>query len=373
VRVLHVITRLSGGGAERFVTSLATKLADHVGRCGLMSIYAGVVPEALAASANVDVIDIGRRRRYDAAFPARMMIKMRAWRPDVVHVHMHGGTYWGRLAAVATGVRALVRTEHHPCDTRRLPGTALADRVLNSATSATVTFFEEQARFLADFEHLPARKCKVIPNGIEHRPLPLLDDATSARERLGVGRGTFAIFVLGSMYGPKNPGLAVEALAQLPSNSLRRAHLFFIGDGPDRSRLVAMVEQSNLVERVTFLGFRTDAAELLPAANLLLVPSLSEGMPLAMLEAMSTGVPALSTPWLGAHDMLRGGELGTIAHDFQPSTLAECIAKIMDDQNAAQEIARKAQGIVRSDYDIATTAARHAQLYELLICEGRAG
>ncbi|HTV91351.1 MAG TPA: glycosyltransferase family 4 protein [Verrucomicrobiae bacterium] len=366
MRVLHVVNTLAGGGAERFVASLAPLLAGHVDRCGVMAIYATPVPDTVANARNLDVIEIGRRKRFDPAFLGRMLSKMRSWRPDVVHTHTHGGTYWGRLAALATGVPAIVRTEHHPCDTFRIPGTALADRALNAATSSIVTFFDEQARFLAAYERFDPRKNCVIPNGIAHAPPPGPADAARARDRLEIASQTYAIFVLGSLYRPKNPRLAVDALAHLDSSHRERVRLFFVGDGVSRLELQSLVRERKLGDRITFLGFRSDAVELLPAADLLLMPSLSEGMPLAVIEAMSARVPVLSTPWRGVNDMLHGGRLGAIAADFRPETIAQCMRAIMDDPDGARQTAQLAQTVARTEYDIARAAAQHGELYHSL-------
>jgi glycosyltransferase involved in cell wall biosynthesis len=372
LRALHVVNTLAGGGAERFVAALAAQLGSHVDRSAVMAIYPTSVPESVASAANLDVIEIDRRTRYDATFFGRMLARMRAWHPDVVHTHTHGGTYWGRLAAVTNRVPTIVRTEHHPCDTKRIRGTALADRFLNAATSAIVTFFDEQARFLAEYERFDPRKSKVIPNGIVHPPVALAADVARARQTLEIAGGTFAIFVVGSLYRPKNPTLAIEALSALDEATSNRVRMFFVGDGVDRPRIVSMVRERNLGERVTFLGFRSDVAALLPAADLLLVPSLTEGMPLALLEAMSAGIPVLSTPWRGVKDMLRGGELGTIAADFEPATLARCIDAIVHDGARIQTTSRKAALVVRNEYDIARAAARHCELYQSLIAQRRA-
>ncbi len=372
MRVLHVVNTLAGGGAERFVASLAPLLAGHVDRCGVMAIYATPIPDAVANARNLDVIEIGRRRRFDPAFLGRMLGRMRSWRPDVVHTHTHGGTYWGRLAALATGVPAIVRTEHHPCDTFRIPGTALADRALNAATSTIVTFFDEQASFLAAYERFNPQKNRVIPNGIVHAPAPGPADAARARHRLAIAPETYTIFVLGSLYRPKNPRLAIDALAHLDSSHRERVRLFFVGDGVSRAELESQAREHKLADRITFLGFRSDAVELLPAADLLLMPSLSEGMPLAVIEAMSASVPVLSTPWRGVNDMLRAGKLGAIAADFRPETIARCIRAIMDDPTGARQTAQLAQAVARREYDIARAAAAHAELYQSLRVSRRA-
>ena len=367
MRVLHIITSLTGGGAERFVAHLAPTLATQVAHCGVMTIYPTAIPNDVASS-DVDVLQISRKGRYEAAFLARMVSSIRAWRPDVVHTHMKGGTYWGRLTALLAGVPAIVRTEHLPCDVHdRVPGTALADRFLNANTTSIVTFFREQAEFLARYENFNPSKIAVIPNGIKHGPPPDATAIADGRKRLGVPPGFFSIVVLGNLHRHKNQRLALQAFAAMSADRRRHSHLYFLGEGDDRIALTAMAHDLGLNENVTFLGFRNDVLRLLPGADLALVPSTSEGMPLAMIEEMSAGVPIVSTPWLGAKEMLAGGDLGLIAQDWTPSALAKGIERVFDERSAFREKARAVQAYVREEYDIGATARRHVELYERLL------
>lgn len=367
MRVLHIITSLTGGGAERFVAQLAPQLAAHVARCGVMTVYPTTIPHDVAAS-SVDVLPISRKGRFEAAFLARMVSTIRAWRPDVVHTHMYSGTYWGRLTALLAGVPAIVRTEHLPCDVDdRVPGTALADRFLNANTTSIVTFFREQAEFLARYEKFDPSKIVVIPNGIKHGPPPSAMAIVEGRKRLGVEPGFFAIVVLGNLHRHKNQRLALEALAAMDPDRRRRSHLFFVGEGADRPALTALTRNLRLEDSVTFLGFRNDVLRLLPGADLALVPSISEGMPLAMIEEMSAGVPIVSSPWTGANEMLAHGERGLIASDWSAQALARSIERVFDQRGEFREKARAVQAHVRQEYDIDVTARRHIELYERLV------
>src|ERR1700712_2323432 len=109
MRVLHVIADLGTYGAERLLALLLNNLHDPELELAVMTVYSS--PEG-AAELNVPVLDAARRGRYDLGFFPRMVGMMRRWKPDLVHTHMHNGKYWGRLAAVASGVPVIVHTEH---------------------------------------------------------------------------------------------------------------------------------------------------------------------------------------------------------------------------------------------------------------------
>jgi glycosyltransferase involved in cell wall biosynthesis len=366
MRVLHVITELTGGGAERLVAQLVPKIQDAGVTCAVMSVYPSAVPHEIA-SHGIDVIQISRKGRYDAGFLPRMIGAMKSWKPHVVHTHLHNGNYWGRAAAIAAGVPTIVRTEHSPCDpSTRVPGSGIADRVLNKASSAVITFMEEQGRFLARFEGLDFNKIAIIPNGIVHGPIPTAASVVEGRKRLGIEPGVFAIVQLGNLHKVKNQRLALQTVAAIHPALRRRLRLLFVGDGADRPGLTQLMRELQLEEHVEFLGYRNDVSQLLPGADLVIMPSLKEGMPLALLEAMSAGVPVLTTPWIGARDLLQSGACGIVSEDWKPATLARGVEGVMQNYERARTVAQRAQTIVRLEYDIALTAQRHFDLYRRL-------
>ena len=145
-----------------------------------------------------------------------------------------------------------------------------------------------------------------------------------------------------------------------------------VGEGADREALAALARERGIAARVTFLGYREDAAALLPGADAVVVSSLNEAMPLTVIEAMVAGAPLVSTPWAGAREMLGAGEYGLVAADFTPAALAAALDARFADPAAAAARAARAADFARSEYDIRTTVRRHAELYRALSAGTRA-
>jgi glycosyltransferase involved in cell wall biosynthesis len=362
MRVLHVIADLGSYGAERFLALLVRTLRDPDIELAVMTIYStpGGAPEL-----GVPVLDVARRGRYDLAFLPRMIGRMRAWKPDVVHTHMHNGKYWGRIAALASGVKTLVHTEHN--SEFGAPGAfRLVNRALIARTDAVVAFSQTHRAALAARESIPLERIVVIPNGIALAPLDG-GERERARAALGAHDGERILLHVGRLSAVKNQQLAIEALALLPPP----ARLVFAGEGADRAALESLARERGVAARVTFLGYRTDAAALIAGADAALVTSLNEAMPLAVIEAMAAGAPLASVPWHGAREMLGEGAFGTLAADYTPDALAAAVRAVLDDPSAARERADRARAFAREEYDIATTARRHAALYRELSARSR--
>jgi glycosyltransferase involved in cell wall biosynthesis len=362
MRVLHVIADLGTYGAERLLALLLNNLRDPDVELAVMTVYSS--PEG-AAELDVPVLDVARRGRYDFGFFPRMVGTMRRWKPDLVHTHMHNGKYWGRLAAIASGVPVIVHTEHNS-EFGAPKVFRLASRALVGKTDAFVAFSQTHRLALAADEGIAPDRIVVIPNGIDLAARGE-QDRGEARRAMGAGPDEKLLVHVGRLSRVKNQSLAVEALALLPAD----VRLVFVGDGVDRPALEALARERGVTDRVTFLGFRSDAAALVAGADVALVTSFNEAMPLAVIEAMVAGAPLVSTPWNGAAEMLGHGAYGRIAAGYAPSDVAAAVRDVLDDPGAAGERAARARDFARREYDIATTAQRHAELYRELSSPSR--
>lgn len=363
VRVLHILPSIHGYGAERQVVELLKRLQDRDLEAALLTIYEPTSEQL--AQLTVPVYTAGRRTRRDYTFLPRLVRAIRAYSPDIVHTHTHVGKYWGRFAAALAGTRTIVHTEHNPCDFRRTPFERLADLLLHLTTSRVVTFFREQGVCLSEFERFPQRKLAIIPNGL-HLPESRIGDRAAARAELGLGSDTFAVMVVGRMEFQKNQMLALLALAQIADEQRRALLMFFVGSGEDENLLRGLARALNVAERVRFLGFRPDVQNLLAGADLLLMTSWFEGMPLALLEAMIAGVPIVSTPWIGARNMLGDGRFGFLVDDYEASRVAKEVVRAMHHPCVRREIAERAQRHVYEQYGIARMVDAHRTLYRSL-------
>lgn len=360
MRVLHILPSIRGYGAERLIVELLKQLPSREIDAALLTIYEPPAGTQLP----FQVLHAGRKNRRDRFFLWRLTQQIRRYKPDIVHTHTHVGKYWGRVAALLAGVPRIVHTEHNPCDVRRTSVERVADRLLHRATSRVVTFFDDQAVLLSELDRLPARKLVAIPNGL--MPSGLHEERLPARRRLELGGDQFAILLIGRMEYQKNHILALRSFAALPPQARAKSVLFFAGSGENEIMLRALTHGLKIAERVRFLGYRTDVPELLPGADLVLMTSWFEGMPLALLEAMTAGVPIVTTPWLGSHNMLENGRYGFLTEGFEPDQVAAQIERVFKHPEMRRMVAERAQRHVLETYDMARMAEAHRRMYRQL-------
>ncbi|WP_327681931.1 glycosyltransferase [Kitasatospora sp. NBC_00458] len=295
MRVLHVVTGLASGGAERQLQLLLRHLPAHQ-HCEVVAMTnPGTVAEALRAE-GVTVHHLGMRGNRDLGALPRLARLIRAGRYDVVHTHLYRAGLYGRLAARLAGVRAVVSTEHslhagviegRPV-TRGVKGLYLAAERLGTTT---VAVSRQVAQTLHSWGVPPAR-VELIPNGIDSARYAGPDAdraATRARLRaeLGLPQGSWVVGGVGRLVPGKRFPVLVRALAELDG----AARLVLVGEGPERAALERLAVELGVRERLLLTGERDDVPELLTALDVLAAPSTEETFGLGVLEGLAAGLP----------------------------------------------------------------------------------
>ena len=356
LHVVHLCSNLREGGAEALVRALAPQLLTEGVDVTLVSVYGSRLTESDRREIGVPIVEIGRRKRGDYGYFPRLVKTLRSLRPDVVHAHLHLGKYAGRLAAIAARVPAIVFTEHGDETGGRLR--AAINRVLHPLTARFIVFTEAQRTAFGASQHVAADRIRVIPNGIP--PFQETADRASLREELGIPLDAFALFLPARLAHQKNQRLAISALAQ---SSVERLHLVLAGDGPDADALRQHARDEGVIERIRFLGYRTDIRRIGRAMDAFVMSSLWERMPLALGEAMIDGLPVISTPWDGARDFITDGETGYLSADFSARALAQAFDRVASEDVQRAQIREQARGYAMERFDIRRTARAHADLY----------
>lgn len=363
LRVLHVIPTLTGGGAEKFLCALAPSFDDRLIDVAIMVVYPSEVPTTFSGLETLPIIKIERRGRYDPKFFGRMVREIRKFRPDIVHTHLHNGKYWGRIAAMLARVPIVLFTEHSPRGEKRILPEIVVDAAVNRLSDGVIVFTEQQGKLLERLEDVPAAKLTVIENGIPLPPLPTQEKRAQARSTLGAGEHEFAVLLVGRLVPVKNVQLALRAIQYMSGDSRKTIRVYVIGSGEEEAALHRLAVSAGVADRVRFIGHRVDVTDLMYGGDVLYMPSLVEGMPLAVLEAMSVGLPVITSPWPGAGELLQDGGLGTILPDWQPQTAARAFERALEDPQALKVIAERALVFARERFGIERAARYHEQLY----------
>ena len=353
--VVHVIGRLNVGGPARLVTELARAGERTVVAAG--AVQDGEVELADLAGVELHRIPgLGRKVRPtdDARALASLVALLRAQRPAVVHTHTAKGGALGRVAAVPARVPARVHTFHGHLlhgyfEARTTAAVVAVERALAALTDRLVAVGERVRDDLLAAGIGRPEQYAVIAPGVELGPLPRREDARAA---LGLPGDVPVVAYVGRLAGIKRPERVVEVARRVPD-----ALFVVVGDGAARAGL-----QAEAPSNVRFLGWRDDVETVWAAADLALLTSDNEGMPVTLVEAALAGLPAVTTDVGSAGEVVLDGVTGAVvATDVE--ALSEAVGNVLGDEDLRRAQGRAAAERAHELFSVARMLQAHRELY----------
>ena len=287
---------------------------------------------------------------------------LRGRRPDVFHAHLT----WplaaknALLAAIIARIPAILATVQLYMDVPVTGGMRLQQRLIGVGVDRFLPVSVDNARRLATLLPWPARRMEVIHNAVDVAAFQRGPDA-ALRRALVDGSQRHVVLVAARLDPQKGHRHLLAAAARVPD-----ALFALAGDGPERPALERITDDLGLRDRVTFLGTRTDVAELLAVCDVFVLPSLYEGLPISVLEAMAARRPVVATAIGGTQEAVVDGESGLLVPPADPDSLAAAIRRLLDDPALRDRLASAGRARVEREFAVASMAARVTDLYDLL-------
>jgi glycosyltransferase involved in cell wall biosynthesis len=366
VKVLRVIARLNVGGPALHVAYLTAGLAERGYDTTLVAgtIARGEESMAFVADAhNVHVETLSELHREispirDLRAILRLARLIRRERPTILHTHTAKAGAVGRIAALlAGGARPpiIVHTFHGHVlrgyfGRTMTFGFRTLERWLARTTTSLVAVSPEVRDDLVALRVAPASKFTVVRLGIDlaHR---IASDGVQRREtrrQMGLRDDVFVVGWVGRMTAVKNTDSLVRALQTLVDLGVD-ARLLLVGDGPDRDHLERYAHELGVMKRCLFLGYQEDVARFYDAIDALVLPSVNEGTPVSVIEALAAERPAVATRVGGTPDIIRDGIDGFLVDPADSEELAARLAELARDapRRAAMGAAGRARVLER--------------------------
>jgi glycosyltransferase involved in cell wall biosynthesis len=339
IRVLHVISEMGTGGAE----SLVVELVRQGARAGWVSAVATAggrrADELLREGTAIHPVHLPRRSAVGVLRAARDARRaVRRFAPDVVLAHNVSASTVGRLATAGRKVPVLtvfhgVAAADYPTAARLLPRTSTAVVAVSAAIRDRLT-----AAGMAGAAPTVICNAVSVPSGVTDRAI--------ARAGLGLDDGTPVALCLARMAPQKRHDVLLDAWATVAGPAV----LLLAGDGPLRPALEARAAALGLTDRVRFLGTRSDVATLLLAADITVLTSDWEGLPIAVLESLAAGRPVVATDVDGVREVLEGGG-GLLVPPGDPAATATAVNDLLGDPFRRARAATEGLATVSLNYD----------------------
>lgn len=386
LRVLQVVSDLGVGGGQEVVTTLAryltqmdcvpvvVTLRDGPLRADLER--SGITVEVLRGRTHsltrlpAAIAELRGLRRELAAVVARHRV-------EVIQTHLLRSLDFLVLTLRAEpGVRRVFWTFHNArLDLRadQLPahGWLLRPKrllyrllyfVAGRSVDGLIAVSDDVAAAVRRDFHPPRHRVFTVPNGVDTQRYGHVVDRGAVRRRVGIPGEARVLIVVAKLMEQKGH---VYLLRALPAILERHPdlHVLLVGDGPLRSAISTSIAQLRGADRVHRVGNRHDVGDLLAASDVFVLPSLWEGLPMALLEAMATGLPVVATSVSGSGQVVVDGESGMLVTPGDEIALSGAITRLLDNPDRAQHMGRAARERVERFYSARAQASRLAEIY----------
>ena len=327
-RILHVIATLDAAGAEQQMVQLVTRLDRREFQPRVCCLTRGGPLEAPLRTADVPVQILEKRGKFDLRVLLRLRAVLRDFQPQIVHTWLPTANTIGRLAALF-GRRPLLVASERAADVWKGRLRRWTDRRLARRTDLILCNAQAVRRFLTERIGLPEEKIQVIQNGLDMEAFDRHADQEPADDLPPTGQGRI-IGAVARLEPQKDIPALVEAFARLPER-LSDTHLWIAGEGPERPRIEQLIAGHGMGGRVWLAGRRNDIPALLRRMDLFVLPSLWEGLPNAVLEAMAARRAVVATRVDGTPEAVAEGETGLLVPPRDTAALADAITRLLDD------------------------------------------
>ena len=365
IKILHVIDSLAIGGMERVVIDVVNGMDNWIFEQAVCCLSqrgegAGWLCEGTVC------YDLGKGAGPDRLMPLKIASVLRAYRPDIIHSQSWSGVDTALAKLIAHNRARLIQSEHgrsFPFVDGESLKRRLARRCLYQLSGAVFAVSEEVRDYYCRETGFPTGRMQVIRNGIDVRRIDSADPS-HAREELGFSSGDFVIGTVSRLDRTKDTITLLQAFDALTRMTDRRVvRLLIVGEGDERVRLERFVAEMSLAGQVVFAGERTDVPRLLKVMDVFALSSITEGMPITVLEAMSASLPVVVTGVRALPAMVIEGSTSYLVRPRDHVALAEGLAKIVNHPDSGRECGRAGRRKVERDFTLDQMLGRYRDLY----------
>jgi len=363
-RVLHVIDSLHLGGAQEVVMNLAT--------CGDQGAFVhevatmhghGVYWQRIAAL-GIKLHSLSPHKLVPWYVPSLAALLARG-NFDILHCHLIASNIVAKPVGALCRVPVIINHDHTNDSYRARQRVRLAlDSLSNRFATHIIAVSESCRQFLLTREGVPENKITLVQNAIDlGRYSPDCGARSDARRSLRLPAGARIVAGVGRLNPQKNFSLFVRIAAAV-HRTISDAHFLLAGDGPEEELLRRQVEAAGLSSHFTFTGYVADTRQVYLAADVLLMPSLFEGLPMTLLEAMAMRLPVVASALDGIAEVITDGQDGFLVPDHSEVQFAERVTSLLEDAGLARTIGKSAAQTMAARFSVERMTSQVEAVYK---------
>lgn len=358
--VLHLSSTSGPGGAETLVKRLASSLDPSRFRSIVCLFRRGWLCDA-TQGLGIPTSVIGIDGAFDFGWARAFAALVRREHVAVIHAHEFTANSYGSLMGRLLGV-PVVATVHGKSYFADRAKRRMAYRYV-SRVSRMIAVSQDLKDFIVRRAGVAERRVGVIYNGVDAPAPPPAERASGVRAGLGLEAFEHVIGVVGSLYPVKGHAHLIRALPEI-LRAFPKTVLLVVGQGQLEQSLKAEAASLRLGAHVRFLGLRDDVPALLSLLDAFVLPSLSEGLSMALLEAMAAGIPVVATRVGGNPEVVVDGDTGFLVEAESPGSIADGVVRLLRDKGQAAHMGESGRRRVHEKFSFTATIEQYQRCYE---------
>ena len=372
IRVLECIRQGKIGGGESHLLSLTAHLDRSRFEPVVLSFTDGPMMERLKEM-GVETRLIYTEKPFDIRIWGQVKRLLQAEAPDVIHAHGTRASSNVLWAARKLGIPVIYTVhgwsfhqDQHPL-VRRLR--ILGEKYLTERSEVNISVSASNQQ--SGKEMIPQFRSVVINNGIDQQKFDPERAYSDVRAELGIARDSVVVLFIARFTAHKQPLTLIRAFARaltmLQGIGAAGLHLLMVGDGDEKEAGVALARELGLEDKIIFQAFRQDVPDVLHAADIFVLPSLWEGLPIGLLEAMAMRKAVIGTRVDGTREVLQDGDNGLMVEPGDVDGLAAAIVRLAADRELRESLRARAFQTVRQRFDAVTMTREIESIYSKVL------
>ncbi|MDZ7725253.1 MAG: glycosyltransferase [candidate division KSB1 bacterium] len=368
MKVLQLVEGFNFGGAETKLLELVQHMDTSEFETTVMSLGLGNEIEEKFNQLNCRVLTFQRQHRFDLRLLRRLRNFIRDEQIDIVMTTLFYADVMGAMAGHKGGAKGVFSWETISSPKWLTPHRFWGYRYAIRRADEVISVSQATAEWLVEKRKVPRHKIRVIPYGVNldiFKP----ERGSISRTDLGLAEDAFVIGQVSRLNEQKGHVYLMQAAPELIHRN-PNVHILLVGDGPTRPQIETMIREHRLEHHVHLLGFRNDVAELLPLFDVFTLPSLYEGLPNVVLEAMAAGLPVVATPVDGTKEAVVDQETGLLIPTRDPQALNKALLTLIEQPQLAKSMGNAGRKHVKAHFSLENQVKQFENLYKQYALSG---
>ena len=364
IRICFIVNGFAIGGAEIKLLELVKELKQHYGDqfyIVVCSVGQGGPLEKQFKDLKVKTFVYAKKNKFDISLIWKVYQLLKNERIDIVQTTLYYADIIGSYAAKLAGIRHIISWDAMTQPYHYVFKNLLAYRLASKWYSTSVAVSNAIQKKIIKERHVHPDKTMTIHYGVDLQSFQVLNGYTY-RKKLGLNKGDFVIGTVARLIEQKGHIYLIKAAREV-AKEISNVHFLFVGDGPLRKILEKQVVQLGLESVITFLSFRSDVIKLMGTFDVFVLPSLFEGLPNVVLEAMACGKPVIATRVSGTPEAVIHGKTGLLVPPMDASALASAICELYQYPEQMRNMGKMGRRRVENVFNLENQVKDFVNLY----------